>query len=98
MRAKKSLTGLPRPRDLRSNKLEDIQEFFRRAFDELDTQWRKLFQDVTTIQVTDDGFIYFGDKNTLGTWRLGRDGADWILEHQTTTVGTWVRVDTVKGS
>lgn len=45
-----------------------------------------------------DGFIYFGDKNTLGTWRIGRIGADWVMEHQTTIVGTWVTVELSSGS
>ncbi len=98
MRAKKSLSGLPRPRDLRSNKLEDIQVYLQQLVTELDNQWRLLFQDVSTIQVDADGFIYFGNKDTLGTWRIGRSGADWVLEHQTTTVGTWVPVDLASGS
>ena len=97
MRAKKTL-DLPNPRDLRSLKLEDVQDFFRQAFDEIDAQWRKLHQDVTTIQIPIGEFFYLGDKDTLGTWRLGRDGADYVLEHQTTTIGTWVTVYRAKGS
>ncbi len=97
MRARKAL-NLPRPKDLKSNSLEDIQNILRLLFEEIDSQWRLLFQDVSTIQVDSGGFIYFGGKDTLGTWRLGRIGADWVLQHQTTTVGTWVTVDTAKGS
>ena len=97
MRAKNAL-DLPRPRELQSNKVEDIQDILEKAFSALDTQWRLLHQDVGTIQVDTDEYIYFGDKNTLGTFRLGRDGDDWVLEHQTAVVGTWVRIRTTKGS
>jgi len=97
MRAKKILR-LPRPKELTSNKLEDIQEHLRKLYDEIDRAWRLLWQDIAIIEVDDDGFIYFGGKDKVGTWRIGRSGVDWILEHQTTTVGTWVRVDTAKGS
>ena len=98
MRAKRTLQSLPLAKELQSNSLQDIQNFMERFRRELDTQWRLIHQDIATIQVDTDGFIYFGNKDTLGTWRIGRSGADWIMEHQTTTVGTWVRVDTVKGS
>lgn len=84
--------------DLRSNKLKDLQDFFRKAFDELDKQWRLLHQDVSVIQLEPDGFIYFGGKDQLGTFRIGRVGDDYVLEHQTTTIGTWVRLGTTKGS
>ena len=90
--------GLPRARDLQSNKLEDIQDFLENMIRELDTQWRLLYQDVSTIQLDTDGYLYFGNKDTLGTFRLGRDGDDWVLEHQTAVVGTWVRIRTTKGS
>lgn len=95
MRAKKALR-LPRPRDLQSNSLKDIQEFTQKAFDELDRQWRLLHQDVSTIQVDADGFIYFGNKETDGTWRIGRDGLDWVLENRVS--GTWTRIGTNPGS
>jgi len=85
-------------KELRSNKLEDIQVFFDRIFRELDEQWRLMHQDLSTIQVDEAGFIYFGNKDTLGTWRLGRIGADWVLQHQTTTVGTWVTIELTEGS
>ena len=85
-------------KELRSNKLEDIQTFFDRIIRELDEQWRLMHQDLSTIQVDEAGFIYFGNKNTLGTWRLGRIGADWVLQHQTTTVGTWVTIELTEGS
>ncbi len=97
MRSKKSIQ-LPTAGELESNKLEDIRDFMRKILDELDKQWQLLHQDVETIQVDSDEFIYFGGKDTLGTFRLGRSGADWILEHQTTTIGTWVRIRTTKGS
>ena len=98
MRAKKSLSSLARPKGLKSNKVEDIRDFLTLWREELDSQWKLLFQDVSTIQLESDGFLYFGNKDTLGTFRLGRVGDDWVLEHQTTTIGTWVRVRTTKGS
>ena len=96
MRAKKTLESLRRPKELKSNKLEDIQNFLRLWREELDRQWRLLFQDVATIQLDRDGFLYFGNKDTDGSWRIGRDGADWVLEHRAS--GTWTAVDTAKGS
>ena len=99
MRAPKSLAGrLPKAKELKSNKLSDVQDFFERVIDEVDRGYKLLFQDIATIQLDADGYLYFGNKDTLGTWRIGRDGADYVLEHQTTTLGTWVRVDTAKGS
>lgn len=80
MLAKKAL-DLPRSRDLRSNRLEDIQEMFRLVFEELDEQWRLIHQDVSTIQVVGDGWIYFGGKNQIGSARIGLVGTDWVCQH-----------------
>ncbi len=87
MQARKSLK-LPRPKDLKSNKLEDVQEIFRIFFEELDKQWRLLWQDLSTIQVDSDGFIYFGQKDVDGTWRIGRSGTDWDMQRRES--GTYV--------
>ncbi len=97
MRAKKTL-GLPRARDLKSNSLTDLQNFFDLILRELDKQWRLIHGDVATPQLEADGFFYFGNKDTLGSWRIGRIGADWVLQHQTTTLGTWVTVDLAAGT
>ena len=80
MRARKALK-LPRPKDLRSNKLEDIQNILRLILDELDKQWRLLFQDVDVIQVDTDGWIYFGGKDAVGSARIGLVGTDWVCQH-----------------
>lgn len=80
MRARPALK-FPRPRDLKTNKLEDVQEMFRLLLEELDKQWRLLFQDVSTIQVDGDGWIYFGGKNATGSIRIGQDGTDWVVQH-----------------
>lgn len=96
MQAKKSLLGLARPQELKSNKLGDIQVFLGRWRDEIDRQWRLLWQDVSTIQVDSDGYIYFGAKTTEGSWRIGRDGADWVLDHLES--GTWVNASKQKAS
>lgn len=87
MRAKKTLR-LPKPKELRSNKLADIQRFFEVLCDELDKAYRRLYQDVATIQVDDAGWIYFGNKDTDGTWRIGRAGTAWNMERRES--GTWV--------
>ena len=87
MRAKKTLR-LPKPRELKSNRLKDIQEFLGRFFDELDKAYRLLWQDLATIQVDDDGWIYFGNKDTDGTWRIGRSGMAWNMEKRES--GTYV--------
>lgn len=87
MRAKKRLR-LPRPKELQSNKLEDIQNHLRLLCEELDQAWKLLWQDVATIQVDDDGWIYFGNKDTDGTWRIGRSGTAWDMQRRES--GTYV--------
>lgn len=86
MQARKSL-DLPRPKDLKSNKLEEVQNHLRLLQEELDKQWRLIFQDLSTIQVDPDGFIYFGNKDTDGSWRIGRSGNDWNWQRRES--GTW---------
>lgn len=80
MRARRAL-NFPRPRELTSNKLADIQEYFRRLQEELDKQWRLLFQDVQVFQVDPDGWIYFGGKDAVGSARIGLVGTDWVCQH-----------------
>lgn len=80
MRARKSLK-LQRPKDLRSNKVEDIQNHLRLLYEELDKQWRLLYQDVAVIQVDTDGWIYFGGKDAAGSARIGLVGTDWVCQH-----------------
>lgn len=80
MRARQTLK-LPRARDLKSARLEDVQNMFRLIIEELDKQWRLLHQDVSTIQVDDDGWIYFGGKDQTNSVRIGRDGIDWVVQH-----------------
>lgn len=83
MRAPKSIR-LPRPKDLKSNGLEDVREILRKTFEELDRVYRLLWQDVSVIEVDDDGWIYFGNKNSTGSVRIGRDGTDWVVQHYIT--------------
>ena len=87
MKSKSSLS-LPMPKDLTSNKLEDIQEHFRKINEAIDKQYRLLWQDTATIQVGSDGWIYFGGMDTDGTWRIGRSGNDWNMERR--EAGTYV--------
>ena len=81
MRSRKAL-NLRTAQDLRSNSVEDIRNELRLLYEELDIQWRLIHQDVSTIQVESDGFIYFGGKDTDGTWRIGRSGNDWNMERR----------------
>ena len=87
MRAKKSL-GLPLPEELTSNKLEDIKDYLTKFYEALDKGYRLLYQDTATIQVAEDGYIYFGEKDTDGSWRIGRSGNDWNIERRES--GTYV--------
>lgn len=97
MRAKNALAGtLPLPKELKSNKVEDIQEYLTWLQGQLDRQWRLLWQDVNTLQVPIGEFIYFGGKETDGSWRLGRSGADHILQHRDS--GVWTTVELSSGS
>ncbi len=88
MRAKKTLS-LPLPEALKSNKLEDIKEHFRLLTEELDKAYRLLWQDTANIQVAEDGWIYFGDKDTDGSWRVGRVGNNWEMQRRES--GTFVK-------
>lgn len=54
MRAKKTLK-LPSPKELRSNKLEDIQNHFRLLSEELDKAWRLLHGDLACDEETLNG-------------------------------------------
>ena len=96
MQARKSLQ-LPRPGDLQSMKLPDLQKYFGRLQEELDKQYRLMFQDINTIQVDIDNYIYFGGKNTEGSWRQGRDGDNFVTQRFEDVLGTltWVTKDTI---
>ena len=89
MRAPKTIR-LPRPKDLKSNKVEDIQNFLEVFFNELDKIYRLLWQDAATIQVDEDNWVYFGNKDVNGTWRMGGVGNN--LEVQKRISGTWKRM------
>lgn len=81
MRSKKAL-DLRTDRDLKSNSLEDIRNEFRLLYEELDTQYRLLHQDVSTIQVPDGEWIYFGGVNAVNSIRIGKTGtSDWVVQH-----------------
>lgn len=80
MRARRTL-NLPNARDLKSAGLKDVQNMFRLIITEFDKQWRLLWEDVNTIQVDGDGWIYFGGKNAEGSARIGLAGTDWVCQH-----------------
>ena len=96
MRTKNTLK-LPKPKELQSTKLEDIQDYFERIFKELSNTHRLLWQDVAVFQVDKDGFIYFGNKDTDGSWRLGTVSGDFLTQHREN--GKWIsRGMKIKGS
>lgn len=59
------------PKELKSNKLADIQEYLRLLTEELNKAYRLLWQDASTIQIADDNWVYFGNKDVNGSWRMG---------------------------
>lgn len=81
MRARRTLK-LRSHKDLKSNRLSDIQNEFRLLYEELDKQYRLLWEDVNTFQVDGDGWIYFGGKNQANSIRIGKSGtSDWVVQH-----------------
>ena len=81
MRSRKALK-LRKDRDLKSNNLEAIRNEFRLLYEELDSQWRLIHQDVSTIQVPDGEWIYFGGVNAVSSIRIGKSGtSDFVAQH-----------------
>lgn len=87
--------GLPLPRSLESNSLEAIQHHFDLYKTALDNMYKFLMSDITTIEITDGGgsggegpYIYFGDKDTDGSWRIGIAEPDLNKERRES--GVWV--------
>jgi hypothetical protein len=86
--------GLPLPRSLESNSLEAIQHHFDLYKTALDNMYKFLMSDITTIEITDGGsggggsWIYLGDKDTDGSWRIGVSGTDLNMERR--EGGVWV--------
>ncbi len=81
MRARKTLK-LRSHRDLKSNSAEAIRNEFRLLYEELDKQYRLLWEDINTLQVDGDGWIYFGGKNAVNSIRIGKTGtSDWVVQH-----------------
>ena len=84
-RASKTI-GLPLPKSLSSNKLDDIQNHLRLINEALDNMYKRLLSDITTIDIgggsgEDSGWIYFGGKNAVGSARIGLVGTDWVCQH-----------------
>ena len=60
--AKKTL-GLPRPKDLKSNKLQDIQDHLSVLYDVLDRSYRNQFVDIgRLLNGTEQGQLFFWDN------------------------------------
>lgn len=78
--------GLPLPKELRSNKLDDIQNHLRLISEALDNMYRLLLSDITTVDISGGGgsgdpWIYFGGKNATGSARIGMVGTKWVVQH-----------------
>ena len=89
-RSKKTI-GLALPKTLRSNKLVDIQNFLQLWKDSFDDMYKLLISDIITVELTGGAggaVIYFGDKNTDGTWRIVVSGTDLNIEKRES--GTYV--------
>ena len=81
MRARKTLK-LRSHRDLKSNSVEAVRNELRLLYEELDRQYRLLWEDINTLQVDGDGWIYFGGKNQTNSVRIGMSGSsDWVVQH-----------------
>lgn len=61
---------------------EPMKIWLRRLVDRLEEIYKLQRQDLIVIQVDEDGWIYFGEKDTDGTWRVGRSGNDWNMERR----------------
>ena len=88
-RSRKTI-GLPLSKELDSNKVEAIQHHFELYKDALDNMYERLLSDITTPSVgggSADGWIYFGDKNTDNSWRIGREGNNWVGQRR--EAGVW---------
>ena len=75
------LATVPKARDLKSNKLKDIQVFLDRLINGINTQYELMHQDISTLQVNPGEWIYFGGKNVVGSARIGLVGTDWVCQH-----------------
>ena len=92
-RAKKTI-GLPLPKELASNTVEALQHHFELHKTALDDMYKRLLSDITTIQVGGGSgievgdWIYFGDKDTDGSWRIGREDNNWVGQRRESGVWT----------
>lgn len=84
---------LPLPKSLKSNKLEDIQNHLRLMGEALDSMYKLLLSDITTVNIGSGSdiiigdWIYFGDARTDGSWRIGREGNNWVGQRR--EAGSW---------
>ena len=76
--------GLPLPRSLKSNKLEDIQNHLRLFNEALDSMYKLLLSDISTVSIGSGigtNWIYFGGIDAVGSARIGLVGTDWVCQH-----------------
>ena len=92
-RATKTI-GLPLSKELRSADLEAVQHHFELFKTALDDMYKRLLSDITTIKIGDGtgiivgDWIYFGDKDTDDSWRIGREDNNWVGQRRESSVWT----------
>ncbi len=87
-RSKKTI-GLPLSKELKTDKLKDIQHHFELYREALDRMYQYLLSDITTIQIGDGSviviglgdWIYFGGVDQVGSARIGLVGTEWVCQH-----------------
>ena len=85
--------GLPLSKDLEAVDLEAIRHMFELYKTALDNMYRFLMSDITTVEINEtdeDGsvWLYIGDKDTDGSWRIGIVDPDLNKERRES--GVWV--------
>ena len=82
-------------KDLEAVDLEAIRHMFELYKTALDNMYRYLMSDITTVEITGGGgpgetgsWLYIGDKDTDGSWRIGIVEPDLNKERRES--GVWV--------
>jgi len=86
--------GLPLSKSLEKTDLAAIQHHFELYKEALDNMYKFLMSDITTVEITEGGggdggaWLYIGDKDTDGSWRIGIVEPDLNKERRES--GVWV--------
>ena len=77
------------PKTIVVNSFKDIELAYRRLWDDIYNISNKDFSVTGTLTLVGN-WIYLGDEDTDGTWRIGKDLAGTSLIAQRREVGTYV--------